>query len=115
MRNAYRRFHITHGEGDRGRSRVFIGAQVHDIGDRGQVVDAVHAEHEGVRSCPSVTVLDRHRDGGGAELVGSRGQGDGAASASAANDDVGIGHYRLIARGGRDREARLPPFPHHPR
>ena len=102
VRLAYRRFHITHGEGDSSRGRVFIGAQVHDVGDRGQVVDAVHGEHEGVRSCASVSVLDRHRDGGGPELVGSRGQGDGAGSASAANDDVGIGHYRLIARGGRD-------------
>ena len=43
---AYRRFHITHGEGDRGRGRVFIGAQVHDIGDRGQVVDIGDGDRE---------------------------------------------------------------------
>src|SRR6185436_8314034 len=90
-------------DGDRGGGGVFRRRQIRDVGNRRQVVDRGDRQHEGVGDRVGA-IVDRHRDGRGPRGVGDRRDRQGAIGAGAADDDVGVGHHRLVrGRGGHSQ------------
>lgn len=80
------------------------GLLIGDGGDCGGIIDRIDRDDKSL--CDgAVAIADLHRDHGSAGLVGSRGEGEGAAGTTAAKNDTAIGNQGRVGRTCRQGQA----------